>query len=118
MKKLQTPLYEQFYNSLNTTSSMSTVDAGNKENVSDNMNLPPKSRSPNRVLSRRLSAAVEINHTSSPVSRSKRVSNIGGLNHQDSEETRSSQLRELKELLFHTQQEPPSPRSVNSLLLL
>ncbi|KAL3507962.1 hypothetical protein ACH5RR_033344 [Cinchona calisaya] len=109
LKKLQTPLYEEFYNSLNAASPVSPVGSGNKENVSDNFNLPPKSRSPSRVLSRGLSAAVEITNSYSTRSRSKRLSNIGGLNYQVSQDAQSSQLRELKGHLFDSQMEPPSP---------
>ncbi|KAL3505884.1 hypothetical protein ACH5RR_031266 [Cinchona calisaya] len=109
LKKLQTPLYEEFYNSMNAASPMSPVDNGNKENVSDNFNRPPKSKSPNRVLSRTLSTAVEITNSCSPGSRSKCSSNIGGFNYQASEDAQSSQLRELKGLPFYSEQEPPSP---------
>ncbi|CDO99017.1 unnamed protein product [Coffea canephora] len=109
LKKLQSPLYEEFYNSLNAASPVSPVATENKENVSDNLNLPPKSRSPNRLPSRRLSAVVDNTNSCSPESRSKRSSNIGGLNHQVSHDAQSSQLRELKGLLFDSQREPPSP---------
>ncbi|CAI9118555.1 OLC1v1020142C2 [Oldenlandia corymbosa var. corymbosa] len=107
LKRLQTPLYEEFYNSINSSSAVNTVGASNKENVSDNLNLPPKSRSPNRVLSRRLSNALEITNSCSPGSGSKRFSSKGGLNYRESQ----SQLRDLKGLLFNAQQEPPSPSS-------
>ncbi|KAL6497798.1 Mitogen-activated protein kinase kinase kinase npk1 [Orobanche hederae] len=99
LKKLQTPLYE-FYNSLNVSRRLSSVGIGNKENVSSNCNLPPKSRSPNKVGSRRLSTAVDVEYTSTP---GRRVSNIGDVNSRASEDVR--------ELPFNYQQEPLTPNS-------
>ncbi|XP_047337916.1 mitogen-activated protein kinase kinase kinase NPK1 [Impatiens glandulifera] len=60
LKKLQTPLYKEFYNSLNAAYSPSIVkEIENKENImKNNLNLPPKSRSPKQMPSRRLSTAV------------------------------------------------------------
>ncbi|KAL6548405.1 hypothetical protein OROGR_008826 [Orobanche gracilis] len=99
LKKLQTPLYE-FYNSLNVSRRLSSVGIGNKENISSNCNLPPKSRSPNKLGSRRLSTAVDVEFTSTPV---RRVSNIGEVNSRASEDVR--------ELPFNYQQEPLTPNS-------
>ena len=78
MKKLQTPLYEEFYNSLNAAGSASAtgIEIENKENFTINLNLPAKSRSPNRVRSRRLSAAVDVAYTARSGTRSQ-ISNIG-----------------------------------------
>ncbi|KAA8527568.1 hypothetical protein F0562_034717 [Nyssa sinensis] len=45
LKKLQTPLYEEFYSSLNASGSPSAVGTENKENFTNNLNLPPESRS-------------------------------------------------------------------------
>lgn len=96
---------------------MSHVDTGNKEDISDNFNLPPTSKSPNRVLNRRLSAAVETTNICSPGSSFKRSSNIGFLNYHTSQDAQSSQLGELKDP-FDSQRKPPSPRSVNDLFLI
>lgn len=104
---MQTPLYEQFYNSLNGAGTPNAVGTENKENLSNNMNLPPKSKSPNRVPSRRLSSAIEVTYTPSPGAHSKRVSNIGGLNDQIIQEVQSPQH------VLGSQQEPSSPRLVN-----
>ncbi|KAK6117251.1 hypothetical protein DH2020_049016 [Rehmannia glutinosa] len=98
LMKLQTPLYE-FYNSLNICRP-SFVGIGNKENVSINCNLPPKSRSPNKVGSRRLSTAIVAEYSSSP---GRRVSNIGNVNIRSSED--------IKELPLDYQQEPLTPSS-------
>ncbi|XP_051127662.1 mitogen-activated protein kinase kinase kinase NPK1-like isoform X2 [Andrographis paniculata] len=103
LKRLQTPLYE-FYNSLNVASPPSPVGIGNKENISSNCNLPPKSsRSPNRLGSRRLSTAPDIEYASSPGRCSRRVSNIGDVNCQASQDVR--------ELLIDSHIEPLTPSS-------
>ncbi|KAL2244068.1 UNVERIFIED_CONTAM: Mitogen-activated protein kinase kinase kinase NPK1 [Sesamum indicum] len=108
LKKLQTPLYE-FYNSLNVAGPPSPVGTGNKENASNNCNLPPKSRSPTRVGNRRFSAAIDVEYSSSPQSCSRRVSNIGNVNHQASQD--------VKELLLDSQREPLTPRYMEFLAL-
>ncbi|GFP84003.1 mitogen-activated protein kinase kinase kinase npk1 [Phtheirospermum japonicum] len=102
LTKLQTPLYE-FYNSLNVARRISSIGIGNKENVSSNCNLPPKSRSPNKVGIRRLSTAIDLDYTSSP---GRRVSNIGDVNSRASED--------VKELPLDYQQEPLTPRAYAS----
>ncbi|PIN16528.1 MEKK [Handroanthus impetiginosus] len=103
LKKLQTPLYE-FYNSLNVASPPSPVGIGNKENVSSNCNLPPKSRSPNRVGTRRLSTAVDVEYSSSPGSCPRRVSNISDVNFRASEDVK-------EQLLIDSPREPLTPCS-------
>lgn len=117
MKKLQSPLYEEFYNSLNSASPPNTVGTEDKENMSNKLNLPPKSKSPNRAPSRRFSAAVDVAYAASPGSRSKRVSNVGSLSNQTSQEAKSPPRGELKEV-FDSNLEPVSPRFVNSYVVL
>lgn len=109
LKKLQSPLYEEFYNSLNPLCSVSAVGTENKENLAYNCNLPPKSRSPNRVPSKRFSAAVDVAYTASPENRSKHVSD-GSSSHQVMQEPKSPPYGELKEV---RNQEPVSLRFVN-----
>lgn len=104
LKKLQSPLYEEFYNSLNPMCSVSAVGTENKENLAYNCNLPPKSRSPNRVPSRRFSAAVDVDYTASPENRFKHVSD-GSSSHQAMQEPKSPPYVELKEV---PNQEPVS----------
>ncbi|KAK4482890.1 hypothetical protein RD792_010063 [Penstemon davidsonii] len=101
LKKLQTPLYE-FYNSLNVAGPPSPVGTVNKENVSSNCNLPPKSRSPSRVGNRRLSTAIDVEYSSSPGSCSRRVSNIGDVNFQASQD--------VKGILLESQRDSLTPR--------
>lgn len=108
MKKLQTPLYE-FYNSLNGAGPPSPVGTGNKENVSNNCNLPPKSRSPSRGGCRRLSTAIDVEYSSSSGSSSRRVSNMGDVKFQASQD--------VKELLLDSQREPLTARYVEYLYI-
>ncbi|KAI7750478.1 hypothetical protein M8C21_028949, partial [Ambrosia artemisiifolia] len=81
LKKMQTPLYEEFYNSLNAA--ISPVGNENKENSPSHLQLPPKSKSPNsnnRLLRKRLSSAVDVSYIGRSANKSDRVSNIGGVN--------------------------------------
>ncbi|KAL4590281.1 hypothetical protein LXL04_003208 [Taraxacum kok-saghyz] len=91
LKKMQTPLYEEFYNSMNPA--ISPVGNENKENVSSNPHLPPKSsRSPNRMLRKRLSSAVDISSPIKNNNNSERLSRVGGgVNDQNPNECRSPQ---------------------------
>ncbi|KAK3002975.1 hypothetical protein RJ639_018730 [Escallonia herrerae] len=108
LKKLQSPLYEEFYNSLNVSGPPSALATENKENVSTNMNLPPKSRSPSRMPSRRYSAAIDITCVASPGGLPKRSSNAGLKSDQTKQEVLSPQ-REWKDVL-DSRREPISPR--------
>ncbi|KAK3027221.1 hypothetical protein RJ639_041639, partial [Escallonia herrerae] len=107
LKKLQSPLYEEFYNSLNVSGPPSALETENKENVSTNMNLPPKSRSPSRMPSRRYSAAIDVTCIASPGALPKRSSNAGLKSDQTMQEVLSPQ-REWKDVL-DSRREPISP---------
>ncbi|KAA8548602.1 hypothetical protein F0562_000286 [Nyssa sinensis] len=112
LKKLQTPLYEEFYSSLNASGSPSVFGTENKENFTNNLNLPPKSRSPKRVPSRRLSAAVDVASAAGPGIHSKdvkRVLNVGNVSDQTLQGVQSPRVSEWKELLLDAQQGPISP---------
>ncbi|KAL1548587.1 Mitogen-activated protein kinase kinase kinase npk1 [Salvia divinorum] len=103
LNKLKTPLFA-FYNSLNVAGPPNPVGGvGNKENVSSICNLPPKSRSPNKVASRRLSTALDVEYSLSPRNFSRRASNIGDQNFRNSQGA--------KELPFDYQPEPLTPSS-------
>ncbi|XP_042047960.1 mitogen-activated protein kinase kinase kinase NPK1-like [Salvia splendens] len=103
LNKLKTPLFA-FYNSLNVAGPPSPVGGiGNKENVSSICNLPPKSRSPNKMASRRFSTALDADYCLSPRSFSRRASNIGGENFRTSQGA--------KELPYDYQPEPLTPNS-------
>ncbi|KAL7251841.1 hypothetical protein ACSBR1_013652 [Camellia fascicularis] len=109
LKKLQTPLYEEFYNSLNAAGSPSPVGIENKENLASNLNLPPKSRSPKRLPSRRLSAAVDVAYTATSGTHSQRVSIIGAKSDQTLPEVHPPKPSEWKELPVDAPQELISP---------
>ena len=116
MKKLQTPLYEEFYNNtLNAAGPPSAVGTVHDENVTNFLNLPPKSKSPNRTPTRRLSAAVDAAYTSNSANHTKRGSNVGTISDRTLKEIQSPQLGEWKELLLDTQQEPVSLRFVTDI---
>ncbi|KAL5782551.1 hypothetical protein ACOSP7_007580 [Xanthoceras sorbifolium] len=106
LKKLQSPLYEEFYNTLNATGQRSTVGIANGENF---VNLPPKSRSPKRLPSRRLSAAVGPANTASTGSQMCNVSNVKGMQDRALQEIQPRQLNEWKEVLHDAQKETTSP---------
>ncbi|KAL6952610.1 mitogen-activated protein kinase kinase kinase [Sarracenia purpurea var. burkii] len=99
LKKLQTPLYEEFYNSLNAAGSPSAIGIENKENLTNNLRLPPKSRSPKQLPSRRFSAAVDVAYTSSSGTRSHCVSDNGAESDQTLPEVQPTKPSEWKELL-------------------
>lgn len=84
---------------MNAAAPATPVGTNHGENVSNFLNLPPKSRSPNRLASRRFSAIIDIT-SGSLASHEKRLSTAGALVQQPSAET---------ELLS---QKKPSPRLV------
>ncbi|KAM1749625.1 hypothetical protein PS2_010408 [Malus domestica] len=98
LKKLQTPLFEEFYNSLNVICSPNFVDNLPDEPTSRYLKLPPKSRSPSRGVADALS-------TGSPGSNGRRVSNIGNANVQTAHDMPSPPC---------SQQEPGSPSMSSS----
>ncbi|KAF8392436.1 hypothetical protein HHK36_022778 [Tetracentron sinense] len=109
LKKMQTPLYEEFYNTLNAGNPPKVVGNAHNENVTNYLKLPPKSRSPSRVPSGTPSVAVDAVNTASPGSCSRRVSNIGSVNNEALREIPSPQLNEWKGILVDSQQNPISP---------
>lgn len=78
---------------MNATGHPIAVGIANGENCS---NLPPKSRSPKRLPSRRLSAAV---FTASPGSKMDPVSKLNSMHDRALQEIPPPQLNEWKELL-------------------
>ncbi|KAK4273465.1 hypothetical protein QN277_021859 [Acacia crassicarpa] len=107
LKKLQTPLYEEFYNSLNTSCSPSAVEKTNDETTSKFLKLPPKSRSPSRAPIGTPSKAVD--HTESPGSTGRSSPNVGNAPDHNSRNIPSPPIDEWKGLLVDSQQEPCSP---------
>ncbi|XP_015875145.2 mitogen-activated protein kinase kinase kinase ANP1 isoform X1 [Ziziphus jujuba] len=99
LKKLQTPLYEEFYNSMNGACSPSYVESTCDETTPRYLKLPPKSRSPSRGPMGTPSAVVDAHSTGSPGSNGKRVSNICNASDQSSQDIP----------VIDGQQEPGSP---------
>uniref|UniRef100_A0A7N0V6Y0 mitogen-activated protein kinase kinase kinase n=1 Tax=Kalanchoe fedtschenkoi TaxID=63787 RepID=A0A7N0V6Y0_KALFE len=78
LKKLQTPLFEEFYNTLNTTGPPAARKLVDDSTGKNSPILPPKSKSPSWLPGRRLSSAVNAATVESSLRRSKRASNVGG----------------------------------------
>ncbi|KAJ1417114.1 Serine/threonine-protein kinase, active site [Sesbania bispinosa] len=111
LKKLQTPLYEEFYNSLNTSCSPKVIDSISDDTAARKfLKLPPKSRSPSRVPISTPSKAVE--NAGSPGSNGRSSSTVGNVNNHGSQDIPASPLNEFKGLIVDSQQEPNSP-SIN-----
>ncbi|KDP23520.1 hypothetical protein JCGZ_23353 [Jatropha curcas] len=108
LKKLQTPLYEEFYNSLNAVCSPSFVESSHDETPPNYLKLPPKSRSPSRVPVGTPSAATDSVSTGSPGSNTRRVSNVGNASDQSPVENSSPQYNDRKGLA-EDQPEKTSP---------
>lgn len=109
LKKLQSPLYEEFYNTLNG-GPPTPVGTANGENV---LKLPPKSRSPKRLPSRRLSAVADAANIASPKSHTNHLSKNAAVHDRTLQEIQPPPVGEWNGLL-NAQQETISPRFVNT----
>ncbi|XP_027349795.1 mitogen-activated protein kinase kinase kinase NPK1 [Abrus precatorius] len=108
LKKLQTPLYEEFYNSLNTSCSPNVIDSSSDDNAARKyLKLPPKSRSPSRAPINTPSKAVD--NAGSPGSNGRSSSTVGHVNNYVSQDIPASPNNEWKGLIADSQQEPSSP---------
>ncbi|KAK1316992.1 Mitogen-activated protein kinase kinase kinase NPK1 [Acorus calamus] len=111
LKKLQTPLYEEFYNTLNSSTPPLVAGNAREEKITTTAKLPPKSKlSPSRVTSGVSGTLLDNANTGSPGNCSRRVSNIGGENSQILREIPSPQLNEWRGLIPEAEQEKTSPR--------
>ncbi|XVF57436.1 hypothetical protein PTKIN_Ptkin06aG0205100 [Pterospermum kingtungense] len=115
LKKLQTPLFEEFYNSLNLVCSPSFVENTRDETPPNYLKLPPKSRSPSRGPVGTPSSAADAISTGSPGSNnSRRVSNMGNASDQTPQDNSSPQHSDWKGILVDSQLEPSSPSLIFS----
>ncbi|KAK8589291.1 hypothetical protein V6N13_088141 [Hibiscus sabdariffa] len=116
LKKLQTPLYEEFYNSLNLSCSPSFVEKHDETPPNYLKLLPPKSRSPSRGPVCTPSSAADAISTGSPGSNnSRRVSNVGNASEQTPQDNSSPQHGDRKGLLLvDGEPEPSSPSLIFS----
>lgn len=100
LKKLQTPLYEEFFNSLNTSCSPNVVDSTSDDTATRKyLKLPPKSRSPSRTPSK------AVDNAGSPGSNGRSSPTVGNVNNHGSQDIPAS-----KGPVADSQQEPSSPR--------
>lgn len=109
LKKLQTPLYEEFYNSLSSSCSPSFVENKHDETSPSYLKLPPKSKSPTRGPIGSPLAMVDAVSTGSPGSHSRRVSAAGYSTDQAPLENGSPQHSDRNGLPVDVQQESISP---------
>lgn len=108
LKKLQTPLYEEFYSIMNAAGSHGAIKMANGGKVLNVSSIPPKSRSPKQAPCRRLSAAVyAANHTGNG-GHTKNKSNAWVVQDRALQEIQPPQAGEWKELLLDSQRESPS----------
>lgn len=109
LKKLQTPLYEEFYGTSNMSGLPGAVQTAHGEKASNLLSLPPKSKSPNRAPSRRLSSVVDAANDERPGRSTKNLSNASRVHERALKEIQPTQLGEWKELLPDAQHEKISP---------
>ncbi|XP_030504291.2 mitogen-activated protein kinase kinase kinase ANP1 [Cannabis sativa] len=109
LKKLQTPLYEEFFNSLNAVASPTYVESISEETTPRYLKLPPKSRSPSRGPVGSPSGAVDSLSTGSPGSNGRPVSSICNAIDQTLKNTPSPPPSNMRGLAVDAQQEPNSP---------
>ncbi|XWS39346.1 hypothetical protein CRYUN_Cryun18bG0044700 [Craigia yunnanensis] len=105
LKKMQSPLYEEFYNTLNG-SPLAPVGIADDENI---LSLPPKSMSPKRLPSRRLSAVAGAANIASPKSRTNHLSKTAVVHDRTLQEIQPPSVGEWKGHLLNAQQETISP---------
>ncbi|KAL9341565.1 hypothetical protein Peur_064890 [Populus x canadensis] len=108
LKKLQTPLYEEFYNSLNASFSPSYGGSSRDETPPNYLKLPPKSKSPSRIPVGSPSTASDAVSTGSPGS-NRRASNVGNASDEASEDNSSPRSNDRKGLQVDGQPETSSP---------
>ena len=113
---MQTPLYEEFYNGVNATSSTVFSESTSDGSALNYLKLPPKSRSPSRVPI--TPTAVESAIYSSPGSGGTHISNISGTSNHSPGEHLSPQLHDQKGIQVDGQHNSISPGLVNQLISL
>lgn len=110
LKKLQTPLYEEFFSISNAAAPPAPVSIAHSEVVSDVSSVKPKSRSPSQA-SRRFSV-VDGPNVARLGSHNKSQSKVSGANIRPLLEIHPSEFNEWKETLHNTQLESFSARYV------
>ncbi|XP_022958800.1 mitogen-activated protein kinase kinase kinase NPK1 isoform X3 [Cucurbita moschata] len=105
LKKLQTPLYEEFRSTVNAANALGAGGTENSKSVSNFLKLPPKCGSPSKLRGKRLSSIDDGNCSS----RQSRVKQASILQDRALQEIQSPQIGEWNKLL-HTQPESCTPR--------
>ncbi|KAK1297532.1 Mitogen-activated protein kinase kinase kinase NPK1 [Acorus calamus] len=109
LKKLQTPLYEEFYNTLNTSTPF-VVENACEEKMTTSAKLPPKSKlSPSRAASGVSVTVLDNANAGSPGNCSRRISNVSGESTQILREIPSPRFNELRGPIPCPEQEKTSP---------
>ncbi|OVA05493.1 Protein kinase domain [Macleaya cordata] len=108
LKKLQSPLFEEFYNTLILSNSRGVLRNVHDENATNFLKLPPKSRSPSQVVGRTTMLPNDSVSTASPGSCSRRMSTVIGVNNKVLQEIPLPQPTEWRGLV-DSQQQPISP---------
>ncbi|KAH8507330.1 hypothetical protein H0E87_009740 [Populus deltoides] len=109
LRKLQTPLYEEFYNNLNAPSSPSFGGSSRDETPPNYLKLPPKSRSPSQVPAGSPSTSTDAAVSTRSPGSNKRASNVGNASDQASEDNSSPRSNDRKGLPLDDQPETVSP---------
>ncbi|CAI9102230.1 OLC1v1000469C1 [Oldenlandia corymbosa var. corymbosa] len=101
LKRLETPLFEEFHNSFNPLCSPKLSEATRDETGPKILKLPPKSRSPSQTPSSAVKSAVDR----SPGSSSKRMPHVGVQTCEDQQQNFSPQTNDLNVNLADAQDE-------------
>ncbi|PNY11898.1 mitogen-activated protein kinase kinase kinase anp1-like protein [Trifolium pratense] len=108
LKKLQTPLYEEFFNSLNASCSPNVIDSPSDDTPDKKyLKLPPKSKSPSRMPIS--SPSKPVDNAVSPGSNGRSSATVGNVNSHGSQDVPASPINERKGMVVDSQQEPFSP---------
>ncbi|KAJ4833779.1 hypothetical protein Tsubulata_012655 [Turnera subulata] len=96
LKKLQTPLFEEFLNTMHAGPT-NGIGAPDNEHQTNSPKLPPKSRSPKRLPSRRLSTAiVDAVMSSSPRTHTEHIAKDSGIHNRVLQEIQPPQVNDWK----------------------
>ncbi|XP_050220270.1 mitogen-activated protein kinase kinase kinase NPK1 [Mercurialis annua] len=109
LKKLQTPLYEEFYNTSNAADAGISAKITSNDSFTNLPNLPPKSKSPKRLPSRRYSILGATTNTASPRSISNQISNDASIHDRVLQEIQPPQANERKDVPSDKQKETITP---------
>ncbi|XP_050372335.1 mitogen-activated protein kinase kinase kinase NPK1 [Argentina anserina] len=105
LKKLQTPLFEEFLSTVNAAGTPGAIGNANSDHASNILHLPPKSKSPSRAPSRRFSSIVGSINGSRFGKHTLNVSNASGVHNHILQEIQPPQPSERKGSIADAQKE-------------